>query len=77
MVNELDISKHDDRDPNPWLAMYLDSSIPMNEATKRALMRDNNSRSARYLLPFVRFFSKSSFKRVLLSLIGSFCVAEI
>lgn len=58
--DKLDPDQHDSRDPNPWLAMYLDSSIPMNEATKRALMRDNNSRSARYLLPFVRFFSKIS-----------------
>ena len=58
--DNLDPDHHDSRDPNPWLAMYLDSSIPMNETTKRALMRDNNSRSARYLLPFVRFFSKVS-----------------
>ena len=58
MSNELDISKHDDRDPNPWLAMYLDSSIPINEKTKQALMRDNNSKSARYLLPFVQLWSK-------------------
>ncbi|MDY7394542.1 hypothetical protein UMM65_04770 [Aureibaculum sp. 2210JD6-5] len=58
MSNELDISKHDSRDPNPWLAMYLDSSIPINEKTKQALMRDNNSKSARYLLPFVQLWSK-------------------
>ena len=57
-TNELDISKHDSRDPNPWLAMYLDSSIPINEKTKQALMRDNNSKSARYLLPFVQVWSK-------------------
>jgi len=58
MSNDLDISKHDSRDPNPWLAMYLDSSIPINEKTKQALMRDNNSKSARYLLPFVQLWSK-------------------
>ena len=58
MENELDISKHDDRDPNPWLAMYLDSSIPINNKTKAALMRDNNSKSARYLLPFIQLWSK-------------------
>lgn len=58
MSNELDISKHDSRDPNPWLAMYLDSSIPINEKTKQALMRDNNSKSARYLLPFIQLWSK-------------------
>jgi len=41
-------TKHDDRDPNPWLAMYLDSSIPINPHTKAALMRDNDSRSRKY-----------------------------
>lgn len=56
--NNLDISKHDSRDPNPWLAMYLDTSIPFNKTTKEALMRDNNSKSARYLLPLVWFWSK-------------------
>ncbi len=53
-----DLSKHDSRDPNPWLALYLDSSIPMNNRTKQALMRDNNSRSARYLYPLIKFWSK-------------------
>ncbi len=54
----LDLSKHDDRDPNPWLALYLDNSIPINETTKLALMRDNDSKSRRYLLPFIAVFSK-------------------
>lgn len=58
MKNEFDIKNHDVRDPNPWLAMYLDSSIPINSTTKRALMRDNNSRSTRYLLPFIGLWSK-------------------
>lgn len=58
MNNEFDLKNHDVRDPNPWLAMYLDSSIPINSATKKALMRDNNSKSARYLLPFISIWSK-------------------
>jgi len=48
------------QDPNPWLALYLDSSIPINRKTKEALMRDNDSKSARYILPFVSFWSKLS-----------------
>lgn len=56
----LDVSKHDKRDPNPWLALYLDNSIPINDKTKRALMADNNSRSARYLRPIISLFSKIS-----------------
>jgi hypothetical protein len=58
MTDEFDIKNHDTRDPNPWLAMYLDSSIPINTSTKQALMRDNNSKSARYLLPFIQLWSK-------------------
>jgi hypothetical protein len=54
----LDVSTHDSRDPNPWLAMYLDNSIPINPETKRALMRDNNSKSVTYLLPIIRVWSK-------------------
>ena len=60
MQDPLDISKHDDRDPNPWLAMYLDHSIPINDVTKQALMHDNNSRSAKYLLPIIQLWSKVS-----------------
>lgn len=54
----LDLSRHDERDPNPWLAMYLDSSIPINRKTKEALMKDNGSRSRRYLLPLIAAWSK-------------------
>jgi len=61
MAKELfDISTHDKRDPNPWLALYLDNSIPLNDRTKQALMRDNNSRSARYLYPLIKISSKIS-----------------
>ncbi len=52
------IATHDSRDPNPWLALYLDNSIPINDTTKRALMLDNDSRSARYLQPLLVFWSK-------------------
>jgi len=54
----VDIAYHDERDPNPWLAMYLDSSIPINDRTKLSLMRDNNSKSVQYLLPIIKIFSK-------------------
>ena len=58
MQDPLDISQHDDRDPNPWLAMYLDHSIPINDFTKQALIHDNNSKSAKYLLPIIQLWSK-------------------
>ncbi len=53
-----DVNSHDERDPNPWLAMYLDNSIPINNLTKQALMRDNDSKTARYLGPFIKLGSK-------------------
>ena len=53
-----DVSQHDSRDSNPWLALYLDTSIPMNKKTKQALMSDNDSKSVKYLLPFIMFTSK-------------------
>lgn len=49
---------HNPRDPNPWLAMYLDSSIPFSNEAKKALMRDNDSKSAKYLLPIIVVWSK-------------------
>lgn len=49
---------HDERDPNPWLAMYLDLSIPINDTTKLCLMRDNDSNSTKYLLPVIKVMSK-------------------
>ncbi|WP_209330001.1 DUF6999 family protein [Lunatimonas salinarum] len=54
----MDYLTHDERDPNPWLALYLDDSIPINPSTKRALMRDNSSKSVRYLLPIIEVWSK-------------------
>ncbi len=54
------LNNHDERDPNPWLAMYLDLSIPINDTTKVSLMRDNDSRSTKYLLPIIKVISKIS-----------------
>lgn len=54
----LNLDNHDSRDPNPWLALYLDNSMPINPKTKLALMRDNNSKSVRYILLIVSFSSK-------------------
>ncbi|MBL4746398.1 MAG: hypothetical protein JKY08_08515 [Flavobacteriaceae bacterium] len=59
MTNKkIDLSTHDERDPNPWLALLLDDSIPINATTKQALMRDNSSNSVRYLSPLIQFCSK-------------------
>ena len=55
---ELEEQKHDSRDPNPWLALYLDNSIPINDRTKKALMTDNDSKSSHYLSPIIKIWSK-------------------
>ena len=45
---------HDPRDPNPWLANYLDQSTPLDDAVKRAWLADSASGSRQYLLPIIR-----------------------
>lgn len=45
---------HDPRDPNPWLALYLDRSTPIDEEVKRAWLSDSISKSRQFVLPFVR-----------------------
>ncbi|MGH9532720.1 MAG: DUF6999 family protein [Terriglobales bacterium] len=45
---------YDQRDPDPWLALYLDRSIPIDDDAKAALLLCNRSRSRQFLLPLVR-----------------------
>lgn len=49
---------HDERDPSPWLALYLDDSVPMAEPAKRAWLEDLSSRNRQYVLPLVRPVSR-------------------
>lgn len=51
--------QYDPRDPNPWLAMYLDGSTPIAEEVKRAWLADSSSRSRQYVLPLVRPFART------------------
>jgi len=50
---------HDPRDPDPWLALMLDRSLPLAEEAKAALIRDQQSPSRQYLLPIVRPFARA------------------
>lgn len=45
---------HDVRDPDPWLALYLDQSTPLSDEVKAVWLTDSSSKSRQYLLPFVR-----------------------
>jgi hypothetical protein len=52
----LDGIRFDPRDPDPWLALYLDRSLPIDEDAKRALVEGNRSGSRRWLFPVARPF---------------------
>jgi hypothetical protein len=52
--NTLNRETHDPRDPQPWYALFLDQSIPMNEEAKRALIMDSRSNSRIFLYPISR-----------------------
>lgn len=49
---------HDPHDPNPWLALYLDQSTPIDPRVKDAWLRDASSRSRQFILPVARPFAR-------------------
>ena len=51
---------YDPADPDPWLAMELDRSLPFAPEAKRALMKDMASNSRQWVLPFVRPMARLS-----------------
>lgn len=53
------LDRYDPADPDPWLAMGLDSVLPISQSAKAALLRDNASRSRQFLLPLVRPFARA------------------
>lgn len=42
------------RDPSPWLALYLDQSTPLPDHVKKSWLKDSESGSRQFVLPFVR-----------------------
>ncbi|TVR93397.1 MAG: hypothetical protein EA418_12090 [Wenzhouxiangellaceae bacterium] len=67
---EIDAMTHDPDDPNPWLALFLDQSVPFNDGVKRAWLIDSSSPSRQYLLPLVRPLARLAI--VLLQLVKLF-----
>jgi uncharacterized protein DUF6999 len=53
-TNVFDPRRFDPKDPDPWLALYLDQSLPIDEAAKQALLIGNRSVSRRWLFPIAR-----------------------
>ncbi|MFD0672712.1 DUF6999 family protein [Cohnella sp. GCM10027633] len=49
---------HNKQDPNPFLAIFLDQSIPFNEEAKAAYLKDCSSKSRQFLLPVLRPLSR-------------------
>jgi hypothetical protein len=45
-------------DPNPWLALYLDASLPLGDEVKAALLANSGSKSRQFLLPLIRPMAK-------------------
>ncbi len=45
---------YDPTDPNPWLALYLDMSLPLSDEVKAALLANSGSKSRQFALPLIR-----------------------
>jgi len=48
------IAGYDPADPDPWLALALDQSLPILPVAKEALLKGNRSWSRRWLFPIMR-----------------------
>jgi hypothetical protein len=51
---------HNPADPNPWQTLWLDQSIPIHTGVKQAWLRDSNTWSRQFVLPFVRPLARLS-----------------
>ncbi|WP_269514690.1 DUF6999 family protein [Brevundimonas subvibrioides] len=53
-ADPFDARRYDANDPDPWLALYLDHSLPIDPQAKRALLLGARSWSRRWLFPVSR-----------------------
>jgi hypothetical protein len=53
-IEKLKSVKHNPRDPNPWFALYLDTSIPLHDNAKANFLMDVSSRPRQFFFPLVR-----------------------
>ena len=65
---------HNPADPNPWQTLWLDQSIPINAGAKLAWLRDSNTWSRQFILPFVRPLARLSivFLQIIKTVIPNF-----
>lgn len=59
MSDPFDLARYNRSDPDPWLALYLDQSTPVDDGAKRALITGHRSFSRRCILPLVRPFARA------------------
>ena len=52
--------KRDPADPNPWLALYLDQSLPIDEKAKAAFLKGQSSYTRRVVHSLIRPFARLS-----------------
>lgn len=50
--------EHNPLNPNPWMALCFDRSIPFNPTAKAVFLYDSQRKTRQFLLPFVRIFSR-------------------
>lgn len=50
--------QHDPKDPNPWMALCFDRSIPFNPVSKAVFLYDSKKKTRQFLLPIVRVFAR-------------------
>jgi len=53
-IRTFDVRRFDPKDPDPWLALYLDQSLPIDPVAKEALLVGNRSVSRRWIFPVAR-----------------------
>src|SRR5258708_4699787 len=58
LTDQYEKAPYDPNDPNPWLALYLDTSLPLTDEVKAALLANSGSRSRQFLLPLIRPMAK-------------------
>jgi hypothetical protein len=58
VTDQFEKAAYDPADPNPWLALYLDMSLPLSDEVKAALLANSGSKSRQFMLPLIRPFAK-------------------
>ena len=53
-IDRINDIKHNVGDPNPWMALYVDSSVPFHPKAKANFLVDVSSRSRQFFMPLVR-----------------------